>query len=89
MDLLFETLLKSIREQCSANWNLDVFRDHIIVNLPAAEEDFRTAFHKVKREITTCVGEHFPDRESDTLFEVRNGSWNCSFKIGKTAVNGL
>jgi hypothetical protein len=66
MEILQENLLNIIREKCSSGWELNVFEDHIIVN------------------IIRCVKQHFPDRDFDILFEVRNGSWNCSFKIGKT-----
>jgi len=85
MEILQENLLNIIREKCSSGWQLEVFRDHIIINLQDNEKDFRSAYSKVKREITECIQQHFPERNTDILFEVRNGSWNCSFKLGKTA----
>lgn len=84
MEVLQENILDTIREKCSSGWNLDVFEDHIIVNIIEKEDNFRPAFAVIKQEITRCVKEHFPERMTDILFEVRNGSWNCSFKIGKT-----
>jgi hypothetical protein len=63
---------------------LTVFKDHIIINLPNKEEDYRSAYSKVKKEVTGCVQQHFPERNTELLFEVRSGSWNCSFKLGKT-----
>jgi len=58
--------------------------NHIIINIPDKEDDFRFAFNKAKHEITECVKQHFPERNSDVLFEVRSASWNCSFKLRKT-----
>jgi len=84
MVILPEELLNIIREKCSSHWELEVYKDHIIINLPDMEEDFRSAYLKVKREITACVKQHFPERSTELLFEVRNGSWNSSFKLGKT-----
>jgi hypothetical protein len=84
MEILQENLLNIIREKCSSGWELNVFEDHIIVNIMAKDSDFRSTYAIVKQEITRCVKQHFPDRDFDILFEVRNGSWNCSFKIGKT-----
>jgi hypothetical protein len=84
MEILQANLLNIIREKCSSGWELNVFQDHIIINLPDMKKDFRSAYSKVKKEITACVLEHFPERDTDVLFEVRNGSWNCSFKLGKT-----
>ena len=84
MEIPQEHLLNIIREKCSSHWELNVFKDHIIINLPNMEEDFRSAYLKVKREITTCAKQHFPERNTEILFEVRNGSWNSSFKLGKT-----
>lgn len=90
MEVLSENLIISISEKCSSSWKLEAFKDHIIINLPDdTGEDFRSVYNKVKREITACVGLYFPDRRSDALFEVRSGSWNCSFKIGKTEMSGL
>jgi hypothetical protein len=84
MEILQENLLSILREQCSSAWDLTVFGDHIIVNARKKEEDFRSAFSIVKKEINGCVKQHFPERNDELLFEVRNSSWNCSFKIGKT-----
>ena len=75
MEIFTENLLSIIREKCSSGWELNVFQDHIIVNLPDEEEDFRSAYSKVKREITACIQQHFPERNADVLFEVRNDSW--------------
>jgi hypothetical protein len=82
--MLQENLLNLIREKCASHWELNVFQDHIIVNLPDTEADFRSAGQQVKREITACVTEHFPERDEDILFEIRSGAWNSSFKLGKT-----
>jgi hypothetical protein len=87
MELLQEDSLKLIREKCSSHWQLDVYRDHIIINLPDTEKDFKLAYNKVKQEIIACVGQHFPERDTELLFEVRNSSWNCSFKVKKTINN--
>jgi len=84
MEILQENLLNIIREKCSSGWDLHVFGDHIIVDVMHKENNFRSAYVTVKQEITRCIKEHFPERSIDMLFEVRNGSWNCSFKIGKT-----
>jgi len=73
-----------IREKCSSGWDLDVFGEHIIINIPENQDNFRSSYAMVKQEITRCVKDHFPERSADILFEVRNGSWNCRFKIGKT-----
>jgi hypothetical protein len=87
MEILQEHLLNLIRDQCSSLWELTVFQDHIIINLPNNEEDFRSSYNKVKKEITVCVQQYLPERNADLLFEVRIGSWNCSFKLGKTVEN--
>ena len=84
MEILQENLINIISEKCSSGWELNVFEDHIIINVKDAEGDFRAEYHKIKQEITLCIKAHFPERNEDILFEVRNGSWNCSFKIGKT-----
>ncbi|MCO5946781.1 hypothetical protein [Mucilaginibacter flavidus] len=84
MEILLENLLNIIREKCSSGWELHVFGDHIIVNVMDKENNFRSAYVTIKQDITLCVKEHFPERSTNILFEVRNGSWNCSFKIGKT-----
>ncbi|WP_299512625.1 hypothetical protein [Mucilaginibacter sp.] len=86
MELLRENIIDLIRETCSSHWELNVFNGHIIVNLPDAEKDFRSIYNKVKQEITKCIRQHFPDRDEELLFEVRNCSWNCSFKLGKTTL---
>jgi hypothetical protein len=82
--MLQKSLLEIIPEKCSPVWELAVFQDHIIINLPDKEDNFRSAYAKVKQEITACVHKHFPERNEELVFEVRNGSWNCIFKIGKT-----
>jgi hypothetical protein len=84
MEILQENLLKLIAEKCSSHWQVNVFQDHILINLPDTENDFKSAYREVKKEITACVHEHLPGRNIEVLFEVRNGSWNCSFKLGKT-----
>jgi hypothetical protein len=84
MEMPPEDLLNVVREKCSSHWGLEVYKDHIIINLPDMEEDFRSAYLEVKREITACVKQHFPERNTEILFKVRNGSWNSSFKLGKT-----
>jgi hypothetical protein len=84
MEILQENLLNIIREECSSGWELNVFGDHIIVNLRDKVDDFRSAYATIKKEIIACIQQHFPERDSDVLFEVRNSSWNCSFKLGKT-----
>jgi len=81
--MLQEDLLNLIREQCASHCVLELFRDHIIINLPGDEADFRSAYQKIKREISNCVKVHFPERDKDFLFEVRSGAWNSSFKLGK------
>jgi hypothetical protein len=84
MEILQKNLLTIRREKCSSGWDLDVFGDHIIVNAREEEDNFRSAYPTVKQEITRCVKAHFPERSTELLFEMRNGSWNGSFKIGKT-----
>ena len=84
MEIVQENILNLIRDNCSAYWELNVFKDHIIINLPETNEDYRLAYTKAKQEITACVKLHFPERDTELLFEVRNGSWNCSFKLMNT-----
>jgi hypothetical protein len=86
MEILHENILKLIREQCPAHWELEVFRDHIIVNLPDTLQDHHAVYRQAKKEITQCVNRHFPERAMELLFEVRNGSWNGGFKLPKTTV---
>jgi REP element-mobilizing transposase RayT len=86
MEILQENLLKLIGEQCSSHWELEVYKDHLIINLPDTQEDYRSVYQQVKKEITRCVQQHFPERYTELLFEVRNGSWNASFKVGKTNI---
>jgi hypothetical protein len=86
MELLQENLLKLIAEKCSSHWEVNIFQDHVLVHLPDTEKDFKSAFRTVKKEITVCVQEYLPVRNTEVLFEVRNGSWNCSFKLGKSLV---
>jgi len=82
MEILQENLLKLIAEKCSSHWEVNVFHDHVLINLPDTENDFKSTYRKVKKEIIDCVQEHLPIRDAEILFEVRNGSWNCSFKLG-------
>ncbi|TWI97626.1 hypothetical protein JN11_03448 [Mucilaginibacter frigoritolerans] len=81
MEISQEKAIKILHENCSLDWELSLYRDHIIVALPVAEGDFRTTYLNVKKQITKCIDEHFPDRNEELLFEIRNGSWNCGFKI--------
>jgi len=84
MITLQENLLNLIREKCSPLWRIDIYKDHIITNLPEIEDDFRQVYNKAKKEIIACIELYVPERHSEMHFEVRIGSWNCSFKIGKT-----
>ena len=86
MEIVQENILNLIRDHCSAYWELNVFKNHIIINLPETNEDYRLAYIKAKQEITACVTLHFPERDTELLFEVRNGSWNCSFKLMNTTI---
>jgi hypothetical protein len=86
MEILTENILSKIGEQCSPHWQLALFMDHIIVSLPTSEIDFKPAYNSAKQEIIKCVQHHFPERSAEILVEVRNGSWNCSFKIGKNVI---
>jgi hypothetical protein len=88
MEILLENLIKLISEQCSSHWEPEVYKDRIIINLPDTREDYRSVYQQVKKEITKCVQQHFPERDTELLFEVRNGSWNASFKVGKTNIKG-
>ncbi|MDB5023616.1 MAG: hypothetical protein JWP78_1371 [Mucilaginibacter sp.] len=88
MGTLQENILKLIGEQCSPRWELEEYRGHIIINLPDTEEDYRAICQQVKKEITKCVQQHFPERDTELLFEVRNGSWNFSFKLRKIMITG-
>jgi hypothetical protein len=83
MEILPENLLELISEHCSSHWELKVYKDHLIINLPDTQEDYRSVYLQVKKEIAGCVQQHFPERATELRFEVRNGSWNASFKIGK------
>lgn len=83
MEILSQNILSKLGEQCSPHWQLALFMDHLIVSLPNEEVDFRSAYHRAKKEIIDCVRQHFPERAAEILVEVRNDSWNCSFKIGK------
>lgn len=62
MEILQDNLLNIIREKCSSGWSLDVFEDHIIVNITGTEKDFRPTYAAVKQEITRCIKTHFPER---------------------------
>ncbi|MFA6083516.1 hypothetical protein [Mucilaginibacter sp.] len=85
MELLREDLIKLITLKCSSDWNLDIFKDHILINLTDTETDHMSTYRKIKKQVTDCIREHLPERDEDVLFEVRNGAWNCSFKLGKTS----
>jgi hypothetical protein len=89
VEIVQENILTLIRDHCSMQWELNVFIDHIIISLPETNEDYRLAYIKAKQEITACVKLHFPERDTELLFEVRNGSWNCSFKLSKTSGPGI
>ena len=52
MEILQEDLLNIIREKCSSGWDLNVFGEHIIVNVPEKQDNFRSAYAMVKQEIT-------------------------------------
>jgi hypothetical protein len=84
METLQEDIVRLIKEHYSSDWEVDIFKDHIIINLRDKREDYRPAYQQVKQEITKCIRQHFPEREAELLFEVRTGSWNFSFKLGKT-----
>ena len=85
MESLREYLIKLIVLNCSPDWNLDLFKDHILIHLTGTETDHMSAYRKIKKQVTDCIREHLPERDEDVLFEVRNGAWNCSFKLGKTS----
>jgi hypothetical protein len=80
-----ETVVSILREKCPSDWEPILFKGHILIHLPDTELDFMSAYHKVKQQITACLKDRMPDREEEVLFEVRNRTWNCSFKLGKTA----
>jgi len=81
-----ETIVNFIREKCPSDWELVLFKGHILVNLPEMEGDFLHRYRKVKKEIMGCVTERLPVLEEVILFEVRSGAWNCSFKLAKTLI---
>lgn len=83
MEIPQENAIKIIRENCSPGWQLSLFKDHIIIDLPIAEGDFRASYLSTKKQISKCIQEHFPERDEELLFEVRNGSWNCGFKLSR------
>ncbi len=85
MEILQEKLLALIRDKCSSHWEPVIYRDHIIINLPETAEHYRSAYNTVKKEVINCATEHLPERDTEILIEVRNGAWNCSFKLAKTA----
>jgi DNA polymerase III delta subunit len=84
METLQESIINIIRENCSPDWVLSMFNGHVIVNLPNSEEEPRLAYNKAKKEITSCIKEYLPERNTDILIEVRSGSLNCSFKLALT-----
>jgi hypothetical protein len=79
-----ETVVSILREKCPSDWEPILFKGHILIHLPDTELDFTSTYRKVKQQITACVKEHMPDRQEEVLFEIRNNTWNCSFKLGKT-----
>jgi hypothetical protein len=83
MEILQENAIKIIRENCSPNLEISLFKDHIIISLPVVEGDFRASYLSAKKQIAKCIQQHLPDREEELLYEVRNNSWNCGFKIGR------
>ena len=89
MEVLQENILKLLKEKFPPHWDPGIFKDHIIINLPETPEDYRTIYYQVKQEVSVCVRERFPERADDLLFEVRNGSWNSSFKLGKTMITDI
>ncbi|MDB5110530.1 MAG: hypothetical protein JWR67_1644 [Mucilaginibacter sp.] len=84
MEIFQENILNLIREKCSSHWELNVFKNHIIISLPDTQEDYRSAYRQIKQEITKYVRQHFPERDEELIFEVRKGSWNFSFKLRQT-----
>jgi energy-coupling factor transporter transmembrane protein EcfT len=86
MEILQEKILKFIREKYSSHWELEEYKDHIIINLPDTGKDYRSAYQQVKKEITRSVQQHFSERNTELIFEVRSGSWNFSFRLAKTLI---
>jgi len=84
MEILQEDILKLIRSQCSSHWELEIYKGHIIINLTATQPDYRSVYQEIKEQVTKYVLQHFPERETELIFEVRKGSWNSSFKIGNS-----
>lgn len=80
-----EAIVSLIREKCPSEWELVVFKDRILVQLPETAGDFLPRYRQVKKEITAWVTEQFPVPE-EVLFEIRSSAWNCSFKLGRNKV---
>jgi len=49
MEILRENLLNLIREKCTSTWELDVFEDHIIINVKEEKGDFRPVYISIKK----------------------------------------
>jgi hypothetical protein len=82
-DMSHETVVSILREKCPPDWELILFKGHILVQLSEMEGDFLPCYRKIKKEITSYVTAHLPVLEEEVLFEVRSCAWNCSFKLGK------
>jgi hypothetical protein len=80
--MLREAMISLIRDKCPPDWEPALFKRHILVHVPETEGNFLPYYRKVKKEITACVTEQFTVLEEEMLFEIRSGSWNCSFKLG-------
>jgi hypothetical protein len=86
MEILQEKILKFIREKYSSHWELEEYKDHIIINQPDTGKDYRSVYQQVKKEVTRSVQQHFSERNAELIFEVRSGSWNFSFRLAKTLI---
>ncbi|MHB8206388.1 hypothetical protein [Mucilaginibacter sp.] len=84
--MLQEIIVDLISEKCPSEWELVVFKGHILVYLPEMEGDFLPRYREVKKEITNCVTKNLPVLNEEVLFEVRSDAWNCSFKLGKMLI---
>jgi hypothetical protein len=66
------------------DWEVNIFKDHIIINLRDKRDHYRRPYKQVKQEIPKCIRQHVPEREAELLFEIRNGPRNFSFKLRET-----